>query len=95
MRVADRVQAIVDANPPDASVTLSMSSLREWLSDRGSDLDHDLTVEDVGEFFDRSPTTIRTWIRTGQLVAYHFRGREYRITRAALEEFGDRERNGS
>ncbi len=51
------------------------------------------TVEDVATFFDRSPVTIRTWIREERLFAYHFRGNEYRITNAALEEFQDQERN--
>ena len=72
-----------------------MSSLREWLSERGGGLDHDLTVAEVGEFFNRTPATIRAWIRAGRLEAYLFRGNEYRITHAAVEELQDQERNGS
>ncbi len=49
---------------------------------------------EVGEFFHRSPITIRTWIRDGRLEVYHFRGKEYRITHSALEEFQHQERNG-
>ena len=51
-------------------------------------------TEAVAKFFGRSPSTIRTWIRAGRLEAYRFRGSEYRITHAALEEFQDQERNG-
>ena len=50
------------------------------------------TVEDVAAFFDRSPVTVRGWIRGGRLRAYRFRGREYRITESAVEEFRQRQR---
>ena len=55
-------------------------------------LDQDLTVEEVGKFFDCSPITIRAWIREGRLRAYRFQGREYRVCESALEEFQENER---
>ncbi len=94
MKLSDWLTRMIDGMPDGASITLPVDTVREWLNENGSGLDHDLTVEEVGKFFDRSPVTIRTWIRAGRLEAYQFRGKEYRITHAALEEFQDRERNG-
>ena len=95
MKLSDRLTRMIDGMPDGASIILSVKDVKGWLSDNGSGLDHDLTVEEVGKFFDRSPATIRAWIRAGRLDAYHFRGNEYRITHAALEEFQDQERQGS
>lgn len=94
MRIADRIQTIVEGMPSGGAVTLPVDSLRTWLSENGSGIEHDLTVKDVAKFFDRSPVTVRTWIRGGRLRAYQFQGREYRIPESALGEFQERERNG-
>ena len=53
----------------------------------------DYTVAQVAEMFDRHPQTIRDWIRSGRLSAYLLRDREYRVTRVALEEFQENQRN--
>ena len=95
MKLSDLLTRMIDGMPDGASIILSVEDVKGWLSEGGSGLDHDLTVEEVGKFFDRSPATIRAWIRAGRLDAYHFRGNEYRITHAALEEFQSHERNGS
>ena len=94
MRIADRIQKMIDGMPAGGAVTLPVDSLREWLSEAGTTIEHDLTVDDVAKFFDRSPVTVRAWIRGGRLRAYRFQRREYRIPESALEEFQDRERNG-
>ena len=94
MKIPDRLRRMIDGMPDGASVILSVEDVKGWLSENGSGLDHDLTVEEVGRFFDRSPATIRAWIRAGRLDAYRFRGNEYRITHAALEEFQGQERSG-
>ena len=93
MKLSDRLTRMIDGMPDGAMISLPVDTVREWLNENGSNLDQDLTVDDVAKFFDRSPVTIRTWIRDGRLEAYHFRGKEYRITHSALEEFQDRERN--
>ena len=95
MKLSDRLTRMIDGMPDGASVILSVEDVKGWLSQDGSGLDQDLTVEEVGKLFNRSPATIRAWIRAGRLEAYHFRGREYRITHGALEEFQGQERNGS
>ena len=94
MKIPDRLTRMIDGVPDGASIILSVEDVKGWLSENGSGLEHDLTVEEVGKLFGRSPATIRAWIRAGRLDAYHFRGNEYRITRAALEEFQGQERNG-
>ena len=94
MRLSDWLKGMIDGMPDGGSITLPVEAVKERLSENASGLDHDFTVEEVGKFFDRSPVTIRTWIRTGRLEAYLFRGNEYRITHSALEDFQHRERNG-
>ena len=83
---------MIEGIPDGASVLLPVDTVRTWLHENGSGLDQDLTVEEVGKFFHRSPVTIRTWIRDGRLRAYIFRGREYRATASALEDFQENER---
>ena len=94
MRLSDWLKGMIDGLPEGSAITLPVDTVRARLNENGSGFDHDLTVEEVGKFFHRSPVTIRTWIRDGRLRAYLFQGREYRITESALEEFQDRARNG-
>jgi len=54
----------------------------------------DYTVAQVAEIFNRKPQTVRDWIKGGRLRAYRFNGREYRVTRAAVEEYMEDQRNG-
>jgi excisionase family DNA binding protein len=53
-----------------------------------------MTVKEVAEYLHRSPQTIRRMIPAGELDAYTFRNREYRITPASLAEFMERGRDG-
>ena len=94
MKLSDRLTRMIDGMPDGASITLPVEVVKGWLTENGSGLDHDLTVEEVAKFFGRTPATIRAWIRAGRLEAYLFRGNEYRITHTALEGFQDQERNG-
>ena len=84
---------MIDSMPDGGSVVLPVDALREWLDDSAPGVEPDLTVDEVAEFFGRSPVTIRTWIRSGELRAYKFNNREYRIPRAALQELMDRARS--
>ena len=92
MKLADRLMRMIDGMPDGASITLPVAAVKEWVSENGSGLDQDLTVEEVGKFFDRSPVTIRAWIRDGRLRAYRFQGREYRVCESALEELQQQQR---
>ncbi len=92
----DRLRTLADALPDGAAVTLPVSLIRSWLVQSvPADPDHhaDMTVADVAAMLDRSPQTVRAWIRHGDLDAYRLRGREYRVTRGALEAFLAHQRN--
>ena len=54
----------------------------------------DYTAAQVAGIFQRSPQTVRDWINARRLRAYKLNGREYRITRAAVDEFLEQQRNG-
>ena len=61
----------------------------------GGEMQADYTVAQVAEMFVRSKQTIRDWIKSGQLRGYLLNNREYRVTRAALEEYQEGQRNGT
>ena len=83
---------MIDGMPDTASVVLPVECVRTWLDGPHDTPEPDMTVAQVAEFFGRSPSTIRRWIRDERLRAYYFKGREYRITDCALREFIRRER---
>ncbi len=90
MGLGKRLRTLAEALPEGASITLSseaLPSLLETDTDESSTLAHDMTVEEVANHLDRSRQTVRRWIREGDIEAYSFRGREYRITAAALQDF--------
>jgi excisionase family DNA binding protein len=81
---------MVNALPTEASVLLPVSLIRSWLVQGGStatDHNADMTVAEVATLFNRSPQTVRAWIRHGDLDAYRLWEKEYRVTRDALEGF--------
>ncbi len=93
MSLEDRLRRIVTALPEEASVTLPVLLVKEWLEMEADDPLADLTVADVARQLRRSPGTVRDWIRRGDLEAYQL-GKEYRITRPVLTTFCQRQRNG-
>lgn len=97
LTVEDRLRTLADLLPDGAAVTLPVSLIRSWLIQSGSADPHndkaDMTVAEVASLLSRSPQTVRTWIRQGDLDAYKLRGREYRVTRGALEAFSGHEQD--
>ncbi len=93
MSIEDRLRQIVTALPEQASVTLPVVLVKEWLDLEVDDPLADLTVADVALQLGRSRGTVRDWIRRGELEAYQL-GKEYRVTRPALTTFCQRQRNG-
>ncbi len=89
----DRIRRIVEALPPGASATLPRDTLAEWVGADDPEPLADLTVAEVAEIVKRAPSTVRGWCSSGELRAYQFQGREYRVTREALREFQDRQAN--
>ena len=95
MRISDRFKKLLEGMPNEASVTLPVTTLREWLDDSGpGGFEPDLTVKEVADYFGRGANTVTAWIRAGDLRAYKLHGREYRVTRAAVEEFQRKQSQG-
>lgn len=94
MSLHSRLRQLAAALPSDSSaVTFTRSDLRAMLDEddvHESDLIlRDLRVEEVAEETCRSPSTVRTWLISGQLRGYKLQGRDWRVTRSALREFLD------
>ena len=88
MKLSQRIQRMIDGVPRNGAITLSVETLWEWLDESGpGGFEPDLTVKEVAEIFYRATSTVTAWIRAGDLRAYRFNGKEWRITNAALEEF--------
>lgn len=52
----------------------------------------DLTVEDVAELTKRAPSTVRGWLINGDLRGYKLNGRDWRVTRKALNAYLEAQR---
>lgn len=104
MSLVESLRKAIQPLPPNASLTLSVEWIRAGLEIEGiaaspaqpSEPEADLTVEQVAEIMGKKPGTVRGWIRNGlngiRLAAYHFTAKEYRITRAAVDDFLDAQR---
>lgn len=85
------------ALPEGGSVTLSKADLGRLLEAKAErvvegDCEVDLTVAQVAEKLDRAESTVRGWCAREVIPeAYKLRGREWRIPRAALRRFQQRE----
>ena len=98
MTFQERLRLITDALPDAASVVLPVALIRGWLTEAtppATGLRADMTVFDVAALLNRSPQTVRSWIRTQALEAYRLQGREYRITAKALEVFLQQQQAGT
>jgi len=98
MGIRERLQSLLTLLPNGAMVTFSRTDLEDLLSTEvgpeAPTKEHaDYSVTELAERFGRSRQAVRDWIKKGDLQAYRFRGREYRITRAALAAFEERQRN--
>ncbi len=98
MTLEQRLRLMTDALPDAASVILPVTLIRGWLTDDTlppAGRRADLTVPEVAALFNRSPQTVRSWIRNKALDAYRLHGREYRITPRALEAFQQQQLAGA
>ena len=100
MNLEERLRVIADCLPAGARLMLTKESILDLLAGnrpgkiRPSSPAPDLTVQDVARRYERSPSTIRGWIREGRLGAYRL-GREYRIELCSLAEFESHARQNS
>jgi excisionase family DNA binding protein len=100
MTLSDHLRQLADALPSDRSaVTFTKADLLTLVERAGpsapSGPDRDLTVEEVAAATRRAPSTVRGWLISGHLKGYKLNGRDWRVTRVALREYLDRQRNRS
>jgi hypothetical protein len=96
--VLARIRALVDAAPPDGTVTVAwLAELLEAEEAPADPITADHTVEIVAAELGRAVSTVRTWCSSGRIPgAYRLRNREWRIPRdgyaafIAAEQRGDR-----
>ena len=94
MTLRERLRQLASALPSDASaVTITRADIVVLLEDDGRETEvgssRDLTVEDVADETGRSASTVRGWLISGALRGYKLNGRDWRVARAALEEYVD------
>ncbi len=97
MTALDDLRQAAELLPAGASVTLTREALLAAIG-TGRDettqvLRDELTVTDLAAQFQRSASTVRGWIEAGRFPgAYKLRGRDWRVTRAAVDVFRAHER---
>lgn len=97
--LAARLRQLAEALPEGATVALNRDQILALLEEAGEDarggrVERDLTLAEVGEIYDRKPNTVRSWIKTKGLRAYRDAAGQWRIPRAALEEWQEAQREG-
>ena len=94
MTLKERLRQLASALPSDHSaVTITRADLIALLEadmrETGIVSPRDLTVKEVAKETDRAPSTVRDWLFSGALRDYKFNDRDWRVPRAALEEYLD------
>ncbi len=93
------LEALMQHAPEEGLVPVPVAWVRALLDDRSDDgpegIRVDLTVEEVGQMFSRSPQRVRDWLRAGELDGYKLHGREWRIPRGAIQEFQERQQEAA
>ena len=96
MSLVDRLKAIIDGMPPDGAVTLPVVFLSRLIEAEAAEsgLGRLLTLQEAGEIVGRSPSTVRTWLNTGQLDGFKLNDRAWRIRESALRTFIEWQESG-
>ena len=88
---------ILEGLPPGSAVSLPVDWLRAQMAavqETQQDSLADLTMKKVAEEMGRSVSTVRAWVAQELIPgAYKLRGREWRVPRAGLREFMNRQTN--
>ena len=100
MDLRSRLQLLADTLPESGAVTFTRADLLTMLAGEGGiptntderGAGEDYTVKDIADKERRSPNTVRTWIRTGELRAYLLNDRDYRVSVADYVAFKERKR---
>ena len=91
MMTRDTLLQALQTLPDEASLTLTVRDLKAALDGPSG---ADLTVPELAKRFGRAASTIRSWLESGALRGYKLRGREWRVSAAAIAEFQVVEREG-
>lgn len=94
MDALSRLRQFCDLAPAGTMVPVEALVAMLGAAEAPADTPADLTVQEVAEQMGRKPGAVRGWIRSGELRAYLFNGKEYRVTRAALAEYIEAQRTG-
>ncbi|HET9948846.1 MAG TPA: helix-turn-helix domain-containing protein [Longimicrobiales bacterium] len=99
MTVLERLRQLADALPFDHSaVTFTRADLFALLEGEGearSIPERDLTVEEVAAEVGRAVSTVRGWLASGELKGYKLNRRDWRVPRAALRAYLERQPAGA
>ena len=92
MTLKERLRQLASALPSDHSaVIITRADLVALLDGDGSETGvgsgRDLTVEQVADETGRAASTVRDWLRSEALRGYKLNGRDWRVPRAALDEY--------
>lgn len=90
--MSERIRKLAELLPDGAAVTLSKHDLLALAAEQEmpqpAQAPAEMTVETIAAEMNRAPSTVRGWLERGEIEgAYRFRGREWRVPRAAFEAF--------
>jgi excisionase family DNA binding protein len=89
--MTSEIASLLALLPDEAMVPIGWVRNRLAKADRQAGL-ADLSVPEVAHALGRAPSTVRAWCAAGEIEgAYKLRGREWRVTRAALRAWQDRQ----
>jgi hypothetical protein len=97
MTALDDLRHAAELLPVGASITLTREALLAAIGAGREEptqvVRNELTVTDLAAQFQRSPSTVRGWIEAGRFPgAYKLRGRDWRVSLAAVDVFRAQER---
>lgn len=101
MTLLNRLRQIVDSCAPSSLIVLELDAVREWIEVEEKAVTPtaadecsigDPTVTELAEALGKARSTITVWLQAGLIPeAYKLRGVEWRIPRAAVRAFLDRQ----
>lgn len=98
MTLAHNLLAAIQSLPDQATISFPVGWLRAELEEEARapvEPAKDLTVEELAGQLGRAPSTVRGWLIGGEIPeAYKLHKKEWRIPRAAIARYLDRQASG-
>lgn len=90
--IAERLRALANLLPADGAISLTRPALLELAESETStvstiDTLEELTVAAIAGETGRAQSTVRGWFESGALKGFRFNNREWRCTRAQLDDY--------